>query len=179
VPATFLGLAGALHPAPPPFERTPWCVSPGPEAPWIDHELLEHPDIRVVVNAVRIGRHLGYALAYFGAPGAPDLVRVNAWGTDNYRFVDDAGEVRWGERQMWPERCDFELAPWIRAGRLLWIAPDDDTLTLRSTVAGCPYLELPGRREPIYLQDGDLWAESDLSDEGEWDDDGEPQGDRR
>jgi hypothetical protein len=169
VPATFLGLAGALHPAPSPLERTSWLVAPGPEVPWVDREVLEHPDIRLVVNAVRIGAHQGYALAYFGAPGAEGLIRVNTWGTNDYRVTGEAGEMCWGERQVWPERCDFDLDPWIRAGKLLWIEPGDGTLTLRSTVTGCPYLDLPGRREPIYLQHGELWCETDLIDEGHGD----------
>ncbi len=57
---------------------------------------------------------------------------------------------------------DFELAPWIQAGKLLWIAPGDDALALRSDVDACPYLALPGHRGITRLQDGEAWWPDDV-----------------
>ena len=46
-----------------------------------------------------------------------------------------------------PECRDFDLARWIEAGKLSWIAPGDGTLALRMTTAACPYLGLTGCRD--------------------------------
>ena len=56
-----------------------------------------------------------------------------------------------------PADFDYDLELYIRTGRLLWIAPGDETLTLRSTVEGCPFLGLPGMRHPVGLRDGVIW----------------------
>ena len=56
-----------------------------------------------------------------------------------------------------PQEWDFDLAPWIKAGKLLWIAPEDELLVLRSTIYDCPYLNFPGSRKPKYIQNGKFW----------------------
>ena len=45
-----------------------------------------------------------------------------------------------------------------------WIAPDDTILTLREGIAGCPYVDLGGRRQPQLIQDGEVWYEEPWSD---------------
>jgi hypothetical protein len=50
---------------------------------------------------------------------------------------------------------DFELAPWIASHKLRWIAPGDPELRVSSAPEPCPYLGLPGRRQPIVIEAGD------------------------
>ncbi len=47
--------------------------------------------------------------------------------------------------------ADFDLAPWIEQGKVFWIAPGDESMTLRSDVQGCPYLNLLGSREFVSI----------------------------
>ncbi len=51
---------------------------------------------------------------------------------------------------------DFDLAKWVKDGKLLWITPDDPTFTLKTGTSGCPYLNLQGSRQFSVLFDGEL-----------------------
>lgn len=42
----------------------------------------------------------------------------------------------------------------MRSGKLLWIAPGDESITLRQGVEGCPYLGLEGPRELAFIKNG-------------------------
>jgi len=53
----------------------------------------------------------------------------------------------------WPA-ADFDLGPWITAGRLAWVAPGDPTVHLERTASTCPYLGLPGDHRFQRLQMG-------------------------
>jgi hypothetical protein len=75
------------------------------------------------------------------------IKKVNDWGTQRYweeesPFPELLTPGQYVCLSTDPEEYDFDLAPWIRKGKLLWIAPDDPTFTLRSFVARCPYIDL-------------------------------------
>ena len=48
---------------------------------------------------------------------------------------------------------DFELAPWMESGKLLWIEPGDVSLALRRGLPS-PYVDLPGVREEQIIAGG-------------------------
>jgi len=156
LPATFFALTGALRLA----DTIPWfpflCI-PGPEVPYVLPRLLEHPAIVAVLSSVAIGAHQGYAITYFANPVPYDIPRVNTWATNTYTFPNEDGELAWDAQPDNPDEFGFDLEPWISSRQLLWIAPGDQTLALRDTVSGCPYLRLPGRRSITCIQEGDVW----------------------
>jgi hypothetical protein len=51
-------------------------------------------------------------------------------------------------------RYDFELAEWLRSGKLLWIDPGDESATLREGPDGCPFLDLAGQRRITVIANG-------------------------
>lgn len=156
LPESYFALAGALRPAgPPPW--FPFLCKPGPEVPCVIPPMLRHPAVKAVLSTGSVGEHQGYAIAYFAKPIPFDIPRVNTWGTNEYKFRDEKGKLRWDSQPDNPFDMDFDLAPWISNGKLLWIAPGDTTLTLRDTVSGCPYLGLEGRRKITYIQKGRVW----------------------
>jgi len=53
--------------------------------------------------------------------------------------------------------ADFGLAKWIKAGKLLWIAPGDEAMVLQSLVQGCPYVGLKGRPTEQRIEMGTVW----------------------
>jgi hypothetical protein len=153
---TFFALAGALRlNGPPPW--FPFLCKPGPEAPYVAPRILQHPALKAVLSAIDIGGHQGYAVAYFAQPLPYDLPRINTWGANMYWLTDPQGEPGWNTAREVPEEFDFDLAPWMAQGRLHWIAPGDQSLTLRNTPDGCPYLGLPGRRSLTRIQAGKVW----------------------
>lgn len=155
LPETYFALTGALRLAGPPTQF-PFLCRPGPEIPYVVPRMLRHPAVKAVLSTGSIGEHQGYAITYFAKP-IPDIPRINTWGAHCYKFIDEKGQTRLGSEPDNPSELDFDLAPWIANGKLLWIAPGDTTLTLRDTVSGCPYLGLEGRRQITYIRNGRVW----------------------
>ncbi len=156
LPETYFAFAGALRltGSPPWF---PFVCKPGPELPYVLPRMLRHPAIKAVISTGSIGEHQGFAITYFAKPVPYEIPRVNTWGANEYKCLDDGGNLRWGSRPDNLSDKDFDLAPWIANGKLLWIPPGDTTLTLRDTVSGCPYIGLDGRRAITYIQNGKVW----------------------
>lgn len=138
-------------------EAAPFLAKPGPGAPFVVPRILRHPDIRAVLSAISIGTHTGYAITYFANRPLAECERFNTWGTDDYQLDLGEGDYGWNRSEPTMEDYDFELAPWIQQGKLLWIAPGDVTCGLHEGLVGCPYLSLAGHRTPVCIQDGEVW----------------------
>lgn len=137
--------------------HTPFLCKPGPEIPFVTPRILAEPAIKAVLSSVSIGDYPGYLVAYFSDNIPFDIQRVNSWGLNYYAAEDALGRGYRDKTFDMAKEYDFELEPWIRAGKLLWIAPGDDNLMLRSTVARCPYLQLYGRQYPVGILEGEIW----------------------
>ncbi|PKM56065.1 MAG: hypothetical protein CVV00_01350 [Firmicutes bacterium HGW-Firmicutes-5] len=166
LPKTYFAMDGALK-LEAPLEVAPFIATPGPDVPFVIPRLLAFDQIKAVLSTVKIGAHTGYVIIYYADPMLEGEKRVNDWGTDRYWEDTDAfsGMVspgQWVSVTPHIEDYDFDLAPYIRSGKLLWIEPQDEKLLLKSVVRGCPYLELEGSHWPKFIQDGQMW-EDDMS----------------
>lgn len=140
-----------------PVEDAPFVCAPGPEAPWVAPEILAQPGVRAVLSCLPIGAHTAYLIAYYVEHGCCASGGLADWGIAHQLRRDAAGEEHYRLPEPADPGRDFELATWIAAGKLLWIAPGDAGWRLRATLAGCPYLALPGRHEPVLLLRGRVW----------------------
>jgi hypothetical protein len=154
-PATFFALDGALGLGEP-LESFPHLCRPGPEAPFVVPRLLARPELAAVLSSVAVGPHIGYAITYFAQPVPMDVPRLNDWGSSEYWVTGETGTLGWDSVEEDPAAYDYDLQPWIRAGKLLWIAPGDERVMLHSDVRRCPYLGLPGRRYPLFITAGEV-----------------------
>lgn len=165
LPNTWFALDGALKLKGEPG-IAPFICSPGPDVPFVLPRLLEYIQVKAVISTVKIGSHTAYPIFYYADPMLYGEMRVNDWGTGRY----------WETGSVFPElldpgqyvsltpdesEYDFDLEPWIRAGKLLWIALDDDSLTLHGHVSACPYLDLPGSRRLKFIRDGLVWEDEE------------------
>jgi hypothetical protein len=87
-----------------------------------------------------------------------DLARTNTWGTDRSWYAGRFGDLVWCQRDDDGSDLDYRLGPWLEQGDLAWIAPGDNALVVRTGTAGCPYLDLPGRRSPVFANYGETWT---------------------
>ncbi|MDQ7907788.1 hypothetical protein RB614_25020 [Phytohabitans sp. ZYX-F-186] len=155
LPPTWRAMTGAVRLAEV-IGAAPFIAKPGPEVPYVVPRILDEPDVRAVIAQVRVSPHTGWAITYY-APRRLGVPLANLWGADNYPVYDDDGTwLGWDEVPEWPADNDYDLRPWVLSGKLLWIAPDDETMTLRQGVDGCPYLDLPGRREYGIVERGEV-----------------------
>ena len=162
---TYFALDGALR-LEGVAENFPFLCAPGPDVPYVLPRLLEYVQVKAVVSSFKVGPHTAYAVTYFSDPPLDSVMRVNDWGADYYwesgtPFPEMLSPGQPIQLTPNPEEWDFDLAAWIKAGKLLWIAPLDEALVLRSTVYNCPYLNLPGSRNAKYIQKGKLWESAE------------------
>lgn len=155
LPLTWLAVTGAMRVA----EPVPWTrfvVSPGPGAPYVIPRILEHPEIVAVISQLPVGPHTGWPVTYFGSRSTGETM-VNDWGRDMFdSYAPDGTWEGWSADEVFFDDMDFELEPWVRSGDLHWIAPGDTTMTPRTGIEGCPYLDLDGPRAEARIERGHL-----------------------
>lgn len=165
---TFFALDGALKLGGSP-EWAPFFCSPGPELPFVLPRLLKFVQVKAVLSSLKIGSHQGYVMVYYAEPMLEGELRVNDWGTGRYWEPGHLLPERWTAGDYVsidpnPDEYDFDLEPWIKAGKLFWISPEDETLTLHGHVAGCPYLNLSGQARLQYIHKGEIWWDEEEDD---------------
>jgi hypothetical protein len=161
LPRTWFALTGAVRLA----ERkrvASFLCKPGPEVPYVLPRMLEHRGITAVISAVPIEENQGYAIAYFAKPVPWDLPRVNTWGANHFWYVTKDGNWGWDEQPLVEEDMDFDLAPWVESGKLRWISPGDSSMKPHKGLSGFPYLDLPGRREILRIENGAVWTRQEV-----------------
>ncbi len=156
---TFFAMDGALkldnH-----VEQVPFTCSVGPEIPFVLPRLLKHAEIKAVVSSFAVGSHRLYIITYYSEPMLNRIRRVNDLGAYCYKYKDHNG---WLQHDFYQDPAkDFALEDWIRGGKLLWIYPDDHTLTLRSYLTDCPYLGLSGSHKMLAIHNGEVNETDDL-----------------
>jgi hypothetical protein len=136
-------------------------VPAGPDVPFVIPHILQHQPIRAVIFSLPVGKHTAYPIVYYSEVKP---MKVDPpfpyWRYWSYRWTQerltkvDSGEAFYSQAYR---LVDFSLAPWIEQGKVSWIAPGDESMTLRSDVGGCPYLNLPGEKEFAFLQMGNIY----------------------
>lgn len=157
LPSALFSFSGALQ-LDGPVEKIRFLCRPGPGIPFVVPELIGADGVKAVINSLRIGSHTGYPVLYFADPVPPGIEPLNDWGADHWKRVDTRGSVHWNESVDIEDEYDFDLVPYLRSGKLLWISPDDRTMSLRSGLVGCPYVDLKGERRIQRIQYGKVWT---------------------
>jgi hypothetical protein len=148
LPADWIAMTGAMRLGEP-VEHPPFAVVPGPDVPFVVPRILGADGVRAVVAEVPVGAHTGWTTTYFGEP-PEDVTLVNVWGTNTYPVFEDSDWVGWDWDEPTVAEYDFDLAPWLRSGKLLWLDAD----TLRHGLDGCPFVGLAGRRLITVIRNG-------------------------
>ena len=130
----------------------PFSLKPGPAVPWVCPRLLNNEHICAVLSYVKIGNYDAYATVYYTNDTSIDIERINTWGTDMYIAEDKDGYAVTGSTFDLEEEYDFDIEPWIKKGKLKWIAIDDEELVLRDTVEDCPYINIKGYQYPVLIE---------------------------
>ncbi len=135
-----------------PTEADVYAVLAGPGAPFVVERLLSRDGMKAVVSAIPLGSgDTGYLVVYFSESPVPEAERHQEWRKPTWILHDEEGRqvAEDSARDPW----DFEIAPWIERGKLLWISPGDATLTPRGERPS-PYEGLPGVRKMQSIESG-------------------------
>ncbi|MGE0761630.1 MAG: hypothetical protein AB7O38_31770, partial [Pirellulaceae bacterium] len=152
----FYAFRGAVASAPQ-VPTAPFLVEPGPELPFVIGRLMAFPSVVAVISHVRVGELDAYPVVYFASEELSPEERTNDWATDSFSFRGPQGHFE--QRQYFDAEDEFlyDLAPWVEQQRVRWIAPGDESLTIRTGTIGCPYLQLPGRPCVWRSKAGKIW----------------------
>ena len=157
LPGSVVSWTGGLRLAEP-VETAPFMALAGPAVPFVVGALLEVDEVVAVIGPAGVGAHDGFSVVYFAedAPAVDERLLLNEWGARSYRYVYASGVERSGTSQLYDDDADFEIARWIDEGKLRWIAPSDDSWTVRDGRDGCPYLGWDGVRAMQRTIDGTI-----------------------
>ncbi len=144
-----------------PIPNLPLKSMLGPQAPFVLPRILEHPAVRAVISSILVGEHVGFPVVYFAQPTPHDLERVDDWGHSFHYFSRPDGSPTSAHSTEYDVDKDFEIEPWIRSGKLSWIAAGDIDLQLRTTGPDCPFVTVGGERHRQYIQNGKTWMAHD------------------
>jgi hypothetical protein len=138
-------------------EASTFEVRPGPEVPYVVPRLLELPGMIAVISEIAMDPgYRAFPIAYFTnvPPAAEDL--VPSWARSTYSYQTAEGESGWkGVDDPW----DFDLLPWLHDGKIRWSLADDPATLNTNPSERCPYVDLPGTREIVALQENKRWTE--------------------
>lgn len=157
LPSMFLSFTGALQLLGP-VEETEFLCIPGPGVPFVIPDMLSGTSVKAVIYQLKIGTHTGYPLLYFADSASAGIPPVNDWGTDHWNYSDLTGGIHWNTSVDMEDEYDFDLVPYLKSRNLLWISPDDRTMTLHSGLSGCPYVDLKGEKMIQRIQYGKVWT---------------------
>jgi len=130
----------------------PFTIKPGPAVPWVSSRLLSKDAISAVLSHIKIGLYDAFLTVYFTNSEKVDIDRINKWGTDEYLVNDNDGFAVLDRTYDDEDEYDFDIAPWIKKGKLKWIAINDKTLELQNSIDNCPYLDVKGYKYPVIIQ---------------------------
>jgi hypothetical protein len=157
LPSRYLAFSGAMQ-IERPVEYSPFPCRPGPGRPFVLPRILNNEKVKAVLSMVPIGNHRGFPLFYFADPVEKGVGVTNDWGSAFWQQQDPCGARAWLAVTETEDEYDFALESWVRSGKLLWIAPGDQTMTLRTGMTGCPFTGLGGEEKNQRIQYGKMWT---------------------
>ena len=144
-------LLGAVNLNGLPPQGGPFECRPGPDVPYVIPRILEMTTMLAVISSIAM--HCGYTaypVAYYSQilPASGSLTQT--WAQAEYYFTLENGTTGWN---VVFDSYDFDLRPWLQAGKIRWIQGG----RLNPEVAkpeACPFLDVKGmRRSQIVIED--------------------------
>jgi hypothetical protein len=156
-PSTFLVLLGSLdmH-GRVPNEAKESSILAGPAVPFVVPAMLNMKGVKAVITSFTLMTgDTAYVISYWSERVIDGSYLHQPWLETMLWFPNGNGGKSWMTSN---DKWDHNLEPWIRAGKLLWINPDDADAKLcdGSQGATCPFVGLPGERRPQYIVDGEV-----------------------
>lgn len=154
----FCVVRGAVHYNGLPPRAGSFEVHPGPEVPHVIPRLLAYPGMVAVISQIDMKNgYTAYPIAYFAERRPPPQDLTADWPRTIYTYTTQLGVPGW---QPVNDPWDFDLLPWLDAGKVRWCPPGSDN-TFLSTAPGapCPYVDMPGTRKRILVEGDESWTQ--------------------
>jgi hypothetical protein len=141
----FRVLLGAVHVGDRVPDEVQGEVRPGPEAPFVVPALLSRAGMRAVAGHVALATgDSAFPVAYFSDQPTRAIELHQPWLRTTYWFEHN-GRTGWTTKN---DVFDFDLRPYVEAGRLLWVDLQlEEDRVFSGEDAEFPFHDLPGVRE--------------------------------
>lgn len=128
----------------------------GPGVPFVIPRILSAPQTKAVVTELAMeDGHRAFAITYYADPPQEPTFFTQRWTRTSFSFPC-------GNRFGWrldTDPWDFELAPWVDAGKVWWIESKDESGVLQSGEDGhCPFIDLEGVRRRQHVREDNYWT---------------------
>jgi len=132
-------------------------VHPGPEVPYVVPKLLEHEGMIAVISQLEMDNgYIAYPISYFAEKRPPPQELTAGWARTIFVYATQLGISGW---RIPNDTWNFDLMPWLKAGKIRWCPPESDNSALsEESPDTCPYIDLPGRRENIVVKSDSSWS---------------------
>ncbi len=149
-------LLGAVNLNGLPAQGGPFESRPGPDVPYVIPRILEMPTMLAVISSITM--HCGYTaypVAYYSEIPTASGSLTQTWAQSEYYFTLENGTTGWN---VVFDSYDFELLPWLQAGKIRWIQGGRLNPEVVNSEA-CPFLDVKGMRRSQIVIDDELWYE--------------------
>lgn len=126
------------------------------EVPFVKPRVLNLPTILAVVHSFPVAeRYTAYPIVYFAEQQPDQMDFCIGWARIEYIDREkQTGGTFIGKRS---DVQDYDLLKWVRQGKLFWLDPTDEEHPLvRGPAEAFPYGNVPGRRYPYTIKDGQV-----------------------
>lgn len=130
----------------------------GPGVPYVIPRILQLPTMRMVISQITLENgYAVYLLAYFSSEKPLSSQLTSAWlEKDEHYHTDSNGKYGWSVAS---EYWDFNIENWIKLGKIYWIRPGENNLSLPSVnPADCPFVNVSGSKLPQVIKKDEIFT---------------------
>lgn len=129
----------------------------GPGVPFVIPRVLEQESVVAVIMEFPLaGGATAWAITYFAGEPLPRDAFTQRWTRSSFSWPTPSGRFAW---RVDTDPWDFDLEPWVKREKVLWIERGDREATVRSIRSGpCPYTGLEGVREAQFIRGDRVWT---------------------
>ncbi len=127
----------------------------GPSLPFVNDRLMQIDGVVAVLSEISIEPgYQAYMIAYFSEEPLDQSELHQEWRKETYGLVNDDNVPVASEQKL--DLWNFNLSDWLGQGKLYFISPDDDSLTLEEEMPS-KYENTEGIKMQQSITNGEIW----------------------
>jgi len=128
------------------------------EVPFVKPRVLNLPTMVAVIHSLLVEeRYTAYWTAYFTQQQPPPEEFCVGFARIGDVEIITNGVENWHVHKVRHDKQEYDLREWIEQEKVFWINPDDeDNSIVRGKVVDFPYHNIPGRRHPYTIEEGEI-----------------------
>lgn len=156
-----IAIDGALHlqnnPPPPKlkgFKMMRFKITMAAEVPFVKPRILRKEGVIAVIHSISIAeKYTGYPVSYFSKDNILQSEFCIGWARQEYvEHLDGIPNATFSGKRS--DIQDYDLIPWIKKEKLLWLEENAGNINLFKEEIFFPYSNMQGRKHPYIIETG-------------------------